>query len=593
MTAAALLRTIPERIAAAAAMCPDRVAVRDADGEITYAALARDAAGVAARLRARGTRPGELVGIVASRHRRTVVAMAGVLLAGAAYVPLEPTMPASRLASIAATAALRLCLVPDPAEGCPLPNVTQLAVDDSAGTVGAEPAPDLAGSDLAYVIFTSGSTGEPKGVQITHAAVLALLDHMARAPGLSPDEMMLGVTTPAFDLSVPDLLLPIITGATLVLAAREVCVDGRRLGELVDRAHPDLMQATPSTWRLLLAAGWRGRPGLRAVCGGEAYEASLVRAISTVTAGVWNFYGPTETTVWSVSQRLDGEVQDPVPMGFPIAGTWCDVIGDDGTPAGPGRTGELVIGGAGVSPGYLGRPDLTAAAFVEVPGLGRAFRTGDFVRRDAEGRLTFVERRDGQVKIRGYRIELGDVEAAARALPDVEQAVAVTVGRPANAIVAYVTVGRAVDADLLRSQLAAALPVYMVPARVEVCLELPLTANGKVDRQALAARAEQAPAAEPVVAPDLAGVTEHLVADLWAEVLAVPAPSRFDDFFALGGDSLAATRIVTRVADSVGVQLDVIDVFQAPTVADFALLLLAAMIADEPNDLLVRVEDEI
>ncbi len=231
---------------------------------------------------------------------------------------------------------------------------------DELGSASEESSPAVDPGDPAYVIYTSGSTGVPKGVVVPHRSVSNLLAWMAKRPGLRAGEVMVGLTTPAFDLSVPDLYLPLVTGATLVMASPEEARDPGELAALLERAHADLVQATPSTWRLLLEAGWAGRRSMRVVCGGEGFEPSLARALAQKVGEVWNFYGPTEATVWSVSTKLGTDCHDPVPMGRPIANTTAYVLDDRGRRVPAGVAGELCLGGTGVAVGYLDRPDLNA-----------------------------------------------------------------------------------------------------------------------------------------------------------------------------------------------------------------------------------------
>ncbi len=250
---------------------------------------------------------------------------------------------------------------------------------------------------------------------IEHRSLVNLLMSMAHDPGLRPGEVMVGITTPAFDLSVPDLFLPLVTGATMVLATPETARDPVALAALIDDSCADLLQATPTTWQMLLESGWRGRAGLRCVCGGEGYGAALVAALAPVVGGLWNFYGPTEATVWSVSTQLEATVGDPIPMGRPLPNSSCFVLDERHQLVPVGMVGELYIGGDGLARGYLERPDLTAERFVTLDlddgTTRRLYRTGDLVRWRQDGQLVFVGRADHQVKLRGYRIELGEIES--------------------------------------------------------------------------------------------------------------------------------------------------------------------------------------
>jgi amino acid adenylation domain-containing protein len=577
-------------IGAAAALTPTAAAVCCGGERLDYGDLWERSAAVAAQLLDRGVRPGDRVAVWSRRRANLLTALVAVLRARAAYVALEPTHPPSRVGRIFAAAGARLVLAPDRDGGveaaAAFPAAEVLCVADVPAPAGPVELPPGEPTDLAYVMFTSGSTGDPKGVMVEHRSVVNLLRHMATAPGLRPGERMLGVTTAAFDLSVPDLFLPLVTGATLHVAEVEQARDPRELIRLIERADPDVMQATPSTWRMLLDAGWPGDPGLRVVCGGEAYDAALAGRLCRLVGQVWNFYGPTETTVWSVCTQLTETVTDPIPMGRPVRGTSCYVVDEQGRLVPPGVRGELWIGGTGVARGYHGQPGLTEERFVTVrPVPGRAaervYRTGDIVRSGPDGELTYVERRDDQVKLRGFRIELGEVEAALRAQPGVEQAVAVLRRDGGESrLVGYVTtVQGTADAAELRAGVAELVPEAMVPAVIVVLDRFPLTANGKVDRAALPA--PQAPASPARVGTAPRTPLERLATDAWAQVLGLDSLSVSDDVFVVGAHSLDVGRVAVRLTRELGVDVPVGLLFAAPNPADLATALAGLMVGPE------------
>jgi amino acid adenylation domain-containing protein len=583
--------TVADLIAAQVLERPDAVAVRAGGNEISYRQLWARSGAEAAHLR-----PGSLVGVWADRSVEMMIAFVAVLRAGAAYVALEPSYPAARLRALADAARFDTVLGNGDIDDLRLGEVAVRRIARVTGAAGAadavpaagiaEPASVAAASDLAYVMFTSGSTGRPKGVMVEHRGVVNLLRHMAREPGLAPGELMLGVTTPAFDLSVPDLFLPLVTGATLELVGADDARDGKRLAALIAHRRPSLMQATPSTWRMLIDAGWSGASQLRVVCGGEGYDAALTQAIHRRVAGIWNFYGPTETTVWSVSTALEAAVTDPIPIGVPMRGTACYVLDERGELVPPGVRGELHIAGAGVARGYLGQPELTAAAFVPCafPGAPstRMYRTGDLARSSPSGHLTFAGRRDFQVKLNGFRIELGEIETVVGSLPGVAQAVAVV--RPTERgarLVCYVT-GTVLDPHGLRAAVAAVLPQQSVPSAIVVLEALPLNSNGKVDRNALPAPLERT--GEP-----LEGPFEQLVAGVWSDVLALPEVFAGDDIFEVGADSLDVGRIAIRLTARLATDVTPGDIFRHPTVRELARALLELVVSVEA-DLLVEAE---
>jgi amino acid adenylation domain-containing protein len=408
---------------------PRAPAVRCGEQTLTYAELDRRANQLAHHLHRRGVARGDLVGICTERTPEMVVAVLGTLKSGAAYVPLDPAYPKDRLAFMLRDSGLKLLLTQRTVlTGLPEPGVGVVCLDEATAALAAEPttSPDVPslGEDLAYVIYTSGSTGRPKGVRIPHRALANFLRSMRERPGIGPGDALVAVTTLCFDISMLELLLPLTTGARVILVDREVAADGRRLRAALTDHGATLMQATPSTWRLLLDAGWLPRPGFRMLCGGEALPDDLARQLTRDGGELWNMYGPTETTIWSAVARIgDGAVR----LGEPIANTELHVLDARGALVAPGVPGELHIGGAGLAHGYLGRPELTAERFVPHPfpiGLGdRLYRTGDLVRRRGDGSLEFLGRIDHQVKLRGFRIELGEIEAVLARQPVVRQAV--------------------------------------------------------------------------------------------------------------------------------------------------------------------------
>ncbi|HEX5635413.1 MAG TPA: amino acid adenylation domain-containing protein, partial [Gemmatimonadales bacterium] len=423
-------RTVHGLFAAQAARTPGAPALRFGDRTLTYAELDERANQLAHRLRAMGAGPESLVGVWLERSAEMVVALLGVLKAGAAYVPLDPAFPAERIEYMMSDARVAV-VVTQGSLAATLPAGPQpLRMDDDAAVLAAQPrsAPEAAcsGENLAYVIYTSGSTGRPKGVQIEHRALVNFLRSMHREPGIGAHDRVVSVTTISFDIAGLELFGPLTAGGTVVLASRETATDGAALARLLEDADATLLQATPATWKLLLEAGWRGRPGMKMLCGGEALQRDLAEKLLACGGELWNMYGPTETTVWSTLHRV-ADAAHAIPIGHPIANTQVYVLEPSGLPAPIGVGGELAIGGEGLARGYRDRPELTAEKFatLELPGVGRTrvYRTGDVVRRLPDGGLEYVGRRDQQVKVRGFRIELGEIETALSQVPGIRQAV--------------------------------------------------------------------------------------------------------------------------------------------------------------------------
>jgi thioesterase domain-containing protein len=430
------------------------------------------------------------------------------------------------------------------------------------------------------VIYTSGSTGRPKGVQIPHRAVVNFLSSMAERPGLSTGDRLLAVTSLSFDIAGLEIWLPLTVGAQVEIASRETTGDGAKLRRLLETGGITVMQATPSTFRLLIEAGWAGTPGLKVLIGGEATPPELAEKLLDRAASVWNMYGPTETTIWSCIQPLQKSA--PVLIGRPIDNTRTYVLDQRGNPVPAGVTGELYIGGDGLAHGYLGRPDLTSQRFVPDPfhggGSRRLYRTGDLCRQRRDGAIEFLGRADFQVKLRGYRIELGEIEATLAEHPAIREAVVVAFeGTPGDQkLVAYVTTREAApSAADLRSHLRAKLPEYMVPARFIVLEKLPLTANNKIDRHSLPPP-NQVAASPAAAEPDdrlPRSALETKLRGVWEEVLGVQGIGVHDNFFEIGGHSLLALKLFDRVSRTFGVNLPIASLFQAPTIAGLGRLL--------------------
>lgn len=435
-----------------------------------------------------------------------------------------------------------------------------------------------------YTIYTSGSTGRPKGVVISHRAVVNFLSSMQREPGIASTDSLLAVTTLSFDIAVLELFLPLVSGARLVIASREDALDTHRLIRLLEHESITIMQATPATWRMLLAARWRGRPGLTMLCGGEALPCELSRALLDRGRALWNMYGPTETTIWSALHRVeasDGARSAVEPIGRPIANTRLYVLTPELELAPCGTAGELCIGGDGLAREYLNLPELTAERFVPDPFAASAtaslYRTGDSARRRSDGTIEFLGRLDGQVKLRGFRIEPAEIESVLERHAAVA-ACAVALGESAAGepqLIAYYVASPGVAAPAaaeLRDHLRCALPEYMVPAAVVRLERIPLTPNGKLDRQSLPAL-EAAEASAGEAPAEEAGELESAVASLWEEVLGVARPRLDANFFDLGGHSLLILHLHQRLVERLSATCEALDLFRYPTIRGQAALI--------------------
>ncbi|MYY09398.1 amino acid adenylation domain-containing protein [Streptomyces sp. SID4919] len=535
------------------ARSPDSIAVVAAGGTLSYGELDARAFAVAGGLRDRGVGPDDIVAVAIPRGADMVVAVVAVLAAGAAYLPVDPAQPPDRVAAVLADARPALVLTPGELRAL------------EAAAVSAAPVTDPDPACAAYVIYTSGSTGRPKGVVVPHTGIAQLVAAQRERFGAGPGARVLQYASVGFDVAVADLCMALLTGATLVLAPPEGLPPGEPFARFVAEhgvthvcmppsalaTQPDM--ALPSVACLIVA--------------GEALGPDLVARWSAGRRMI-NAYGPTETTACAtMSVPLTGG--PVVPIGAAIPGTELRVLDEKCAPV---DEGELYIGGAGVARGYLGCPGTTAQRFVADPWGppgSRMFRTGDLVRVLPNGDLLFLGRADDQVKIRGHRVEPAEVEAALGAHPAVARAAVVARSGPLGAYLVGYVLPRGASVPDLRAHLAERLPAHLVPDMIEVVGHFPLTPNGKLDRSAFA---EPAPRASGSLADDLAR--------LFAEVLSVDTVAPDDDFFALGGTSLMATALVSRIRVELAVDASVATVFDASTPAD----LVEALVAMDPVD---------
>ncbi|KMT52100.1 peptide synthase, partial [Pseudomonas fildesensis] len=554
---------------------PDATALVCNDQALSYAELNLRANRLAHRLRAAGVGPDVLVAVALDRSEGMVLALLATLKAGGAYVPLDPQFPADRLAFMLEDSRARVLLTTgDLHERLPLTagqQVLFISEQEDAHHSSDNPHVELTDEHLAYVIYTSGSTGKPKGVMVRHGALSSFTRGMADTLSIDASARLLSLTTFSFDIFALELYLPLSVGATVVLAEKEVSQDPEAILSLVHEQAIDVVQATPSTWRMLLDSERRALlHGVKCLCGGEALPADLAQRMLAQQGTVWNLYGPTETTIWSAAHPL----VEPLPfVGRPIANTSLFILNAELTPSPVGTCGELLIGGVGLARGYHGRAAMTAERFVPNPFARngeRLYRTGDLARYRVDGVVEYIGRVDHQVKVRGFRIELGEIEACLREQADVREAAVVT---EHDQLLAYLVTRQSVSDEeqvTLREQFKATLreqlPEYMVPAYLVFLERMPLTPNGKLDRKALP-RPDAAALQKHFVPP----VTERecQVAAIWAEVLGLPQVGLEDHFFEIGGHSLLATRVVSRVRQALGIDAPLKGLFEQPVLGRF------------------------
>ncbi|MEV6118378.1 amino acid adenylation domain-containing protein [Streptomyces sp. NPDC052109] len=619
--------TVVELFEAQVSRTPDAIALVQGETELSYAELDARANRVARLLAGRGIGPEDVVAAVFERTVDLVVALLGVIKAGATYLPIDPAYPADRIAYVIADSGAVCRLTSEslgerpaepearPAEDTEVDPVPVVVLDSAAVRAELTALPDgpltdgertaaLRPEHPMWVIYTSGSTGRPKGVLVEHRAIVNFLSAMQDRFALDADERLLAVSTHGCDMAGFEFYLPLLNGARIVLAAQEQVLDPWALRALIRDTGSTIVHATPSLWRGLVAdaedpVDWTR---VRAMIGAEALPADLARTLLSRTPTLTNLYGPTETTVWSTGKELAGEDTDASSIGSPIGNTRVYVLDERLSPVPVGVAGELYIAGRSVARGYLGRPGLTAGRFVADPfagvGVGeRMYRTGDVVRWTANGDLQYVGRSDDQVKVRGFRVELGEIESVLAGHRSVGQAVAlVREDVPGDQrLVAYVVPNRGVAQEELdqlgqavRAVAQGRLPGYMVPSAVVVLDKLPLMPNGKLDRKAL-------PVPETEVREDAHHSVTSFEANIgaaFAEVLGLDSVGVDDDFFALGGHSLLAVRLVEKLRER-GVTIAVRDLFAAPTVAELMKRMSLSSVRDALDVLLpIREQGE-
>ncbi|TWU03764.1 non-ribosomal peptide synthetase [Neorhodopirellula pilleata] len=573
-------QSVIDRVGQHATATPDRVAIADDRGSITYQQLDEQSDRFAEALRQRGAEPGGLVAVDLPRSHALLVAIVGIWKAACAYVPLDASLPPERRRQIIEDAK-PMMVVDQPAynqflsEGS---SQSSLRSTDGDGVGDDDRIGRLNPDDLAYVMYTSGSTGKPKGVAVQHGNVANLLASFATLPGFDESDCMLAVTTVTFDISVLEMMLPLWSGGLVRITAHRISDAPEAVAEVIDRSRPTYIQSTPSAFRMLLSTGWKPRRDVTLLCGGEPLMPDLAGELLATNDHLWNVYGPTETTVWSTVRKI--ESSDEITIGRPIANTTTRILDRNGLDVPRGVVGELLIGGHGVARGYFKDENQTNERFVEI-GDERFYRTGDQVRMRTEGNregnlsgeLEFLARNDRQVKIRGFRVELDEIESALQRCDSINRA-AVVVRRGSQGIErldAYCAVDReslrSFQTDDLRRQLSRLLPDYMIPSAIEIVPELPQTPAGKTDYRALPDLGVPivSVASEPPQTP-----IERTLAEAWCEILERDTVGRHDHFFDLGGNSLMAAQLFARLRQRFEVDLRLSEIFQRPTIATLA-----------------------
>jgi enterobactin synthetase component F len=574
-------KSVPAFVEQWAKATPNAPAVIFEGSALSYEQLHEFSLRQARQLLANGVKPGDVVAVALPRGEELLIVLLAIMRAGAAYLPVDPDGPIERMRMVLEDAAPSVVMArPDVHPRLARFSLKLLQPQYSNVAPGGKAhEPDLSAPDgTAYVLYTSGSTGWPKGVEITHRNLGNFLHAMQRMFGVRPSARFLANTNLVFDIAGLELYLPLLAGASILMAASDAVRNPAGLGRLIRNGGATHVQATPSVWRILLASSETKLGRVHALVGGEALSAELAARLKRAAARVTQLYGPTETTVWSTAHELEDLGDDPPPIGRPILNTQVYVLDEDRLPVPTGTIGELYIGGAGVAKGYLHRPELNRERFMANPFTGngdRMYRTGDLVRWSDDGLLHFIGRSDDQVKLNGHRVEMGEIECILLQYACVAEA-AVTPCRDADGAVslaAYVAPrrGERIDIQSLRTFLAGRLPSSILPASITALDSLPLTPSGKLDRKALPkperVHRHSQRRSEPVTA------TEKKLATLWRHVLKVEQVGLHDNFFEIGGDSLKAAEMAALFQDWFQTALPIGSLFDSPTVAALALLI--------------------
>lgn len=552
---------------------PDKTAVVYQHTWITYDELNRRANVLAKHLQSYGVGPATRVGILMEKSVEVVVALLGVLKAGGLYVPIHTSFPAERIHYILNDAQARVLLTNVDAGSLGVHDMKVIHLNEDKLS-SEDPCSNLKtnidSGHLAYILYTSGSTGRPKGVMVHHAALVNFLWSMRQRPGISKGDVLLSVTAISFDIVALELFLPLVVGATVVIADKEMTANPLRIGQAIQQYGVNVMQATPATWQVLVESGWAGAPGLKALCGGDLLTRKLADQVLDRVGSLWNMYGPTETTIWS-SVALVGR-NSPITIGLPIGNTQLYILDRYLQPLSIGVVGELHIGGEGLALGYLNQEELTSEKFIpdcfHAPSGARLYKTGDLARYLPDGSIELLGRMDDQVKIQGHRIELGEIAAVMMQHSSVQEAIVITRREASGTprLVAYYVIREdgATDAAELPEFVRKKLPGYMLPSVFIRVDGLPLTPNGKIDRHALPPP-QDVRSLPGYVAPR--NEEEEMLASIWQNVLEVEQVGILDNFFELGGASIQSLQIVAK-ANMAGFCFSAETIFEHQTIAE-------------------------
>jgi amino acid adenylation domain-containing protein len=576
--------TLQKLFAERAEMNLNSIALEFENKSFTYGELEKMTNQIANYLWSQGLRPGQIVAVSLDRSPNLIAALFAVLQCGAAYLPLDPKFPTARLEFMLEDSEASFLLT-SKSLSTSLPNSSKtILIEDvlsSLDKCSALPVSVAVSHEaVAYIIYTSGSTGKPKGVTVTHKNLVNFLFSMALEPGINTDDKLLSITTISFDIAGLELFLPLIKGATVVFADHETTRDGQLLLNLIQNKGITILQATPTTWQMLLDSGWENPLALKALCGGEAMPLNLARQLISRCDSLWNMYGPTETTIWSAVKQIYAD-DELITIGLPIANTQIYLLDEQGQAVEAGTIGEIVIGGDGVAQGYWKRPELTAEKFIPNPFSAELnsflYRTGDLGKLLPTGDFLCLGRIDHQVKIRGHRIELGEIEASLNSLPGVKQSAVIVsnyLGNEAKLVAYLKSSEQSQDEKLIHNVLSKILPEILLPSKYIWVDDFPITPNGKIDKKSLPAPEYNRPDSAPLFKkPNTA--LEKNIAKIWCEELQIPSTSIGidDDFFDMGGSSVLAQKVTSLMKQRLSLDVSVSKIYIHPTIGELSTIL--------------------
>lgn len=599
-------KTIIQHFEKVSAEFPGETAIQFNDQKITYGELNSRVNRLCAYLRNAGLKQGDFAGVMIERSAEMVISLLAVMKSGAAYIPIDPAFPADRINYMLQDSGAELLLL-EGENRVPVSGNYNI-IDISAAKAGIESMsgenPEIAAGvkDLAYLIYTSGSTGLPKGVMLEHASLSNLLISMQRRPGLKRGDKLLAVTTVSFDIAGLELYLPLISGACLVLADNETCKDGERLLDIIKKNKISMMQATPSTYKLMLSGNWPEKTDITLLCGGEALSRELAQKLIPRCKALWNMYGPTETCIWSAVKEIKAG-DEVISIGRPIDNTGIFILDKHDMLLPPDTAGEICISGAGLARAYLNRPELTEEKFTGHPYEKdqRIYHTGDLGKLSSEGELFCLGRNDQQIKVRGFRIETGEIEFNVSRLEGVDEAVVIpgkwnaddvrltcfvkkkdqghsTFNQSGN----FAAVSKETE-KIWRNELSKVLPEYMLPAYFIETGSFPLTANGKTDRKqlenlnipGLLSKLNSADEQGNLIEKSENSEAVHSIKEIWEETLGVSNAGINDNFFESGGHSLIGIELMHKIETRLGIKLPLSSLFSQPSISGLAQMIVS------------------